>query len=257
MSSLDFHSLSVSAQKDFIKHNPVDYDAFKKFQAGLDERFSKTEEEREKRERRGNLTKWTDLVGRRWADATLKTIENEATKAVVSIIKKKKKSSFWIHGESGSGKSYLAYAIVRAYIGLGWTTPSRVLRISEGALLGMATTGFEGMARFNKLLTPQYNVYFIDGVETTRAYSDREKQLLEQLIDHIYSHSLTVIFTSTMEASDFGCKLSDSADSKLDHLVGGHEVESVSTYGQARAAQTPPAPSGPQGLQFSADGTLL
>lgn len=254
----DFHALTASDDLRFVKHNPTDFDSFRRFQEELDERFSKTEEDRGKRERKANLAKWSEMVGTRWAGATLKTIENEAVQDVVRLIKEHRKTSFWITGESGSGKSYLAYAIIRSYIGFGWTTPSQVERISEEVLLGMASTGFEGMARFNKLLAPKNKIYLFDGVGSKHTYTDREKQLWEQLIDHIYTNSLVAIFTSNKPAEDFGCHLSDSGNSKLEHLVRDREVVSLSTHTSGKK-EKPAASKSPKdkGLQFGADGALL
>ena len=254
----DFHALTTSDDLRFIKHNPTDFGAFRKFQEELDERFSKTEEAREKRERKANLLKWGEMVGARWASATLKTIENAAIKDVVQLIKEHRKTSFWIHGESGSGKSYLAYGIIRAYIGFGWCTPSQVERLSEEVLLGMAGTGFEGMGRFNKILSAKNKIYLIDGVGSKHSYTDKEKQLWEQLIDHIYTNSLTAVFTSNKTSEDFGCHLSDSGSSKLEHLVGDREVVSESTRGGGKK-ETPTSTKGKSGKQlaFGDDGQLL
>lgn len=224
-----FHNLHAADELKFVKHNPTDFEAFRKFQDELDDKFSQAEIERERRERKKNLELWGDLVGPRWATASLKTIENEARDEVIECLKKDRMASFFIHGESSSGKSYLAYALLRAFIGSGWTTPSQIERISEEVLLGMAATGFEGMARFNKLLIAKNKVYLFDGVGSKKSYSDKEKQLWEQLIDHIYTHSLTAVFTSNGALEDFGCQLSDSGDSKLQHLVGHREIESKST----------------------------
>lgn len=214
----------------FVRHNPTDFDAFKKFQAGIDEKFAKTEEERAKKERKNNLKTWGEQVGSRWASASLRTIENNAAEEVIGIIKTQQAVSFWITGEAGSGKSYLAHAILRAYIGSGWTTPSQIERISEEVLFGMAATGFEGMARFNKLLSPQHKVYLFDGVLSKFEYTAKERQLWEQLIDHIYSNSLIAVFTSNEQLASFASRLSDSGASKLSHLVESREILSLSTF---------------------------
>lgn len=256
----DFHNLHAAEHLKFVRHNPTDFEAFRKFQEELDLKFSGREAERERKDRKKNLETWSSLIGPRWAGASLKNIENEASIEVVTTLKNEHLTSFFIMGESNSGKSYLAYAILHAMIFKGWTTPSQVERISEEALKGMAGTGFEGMGRFTKLLAPRYKVYLFDGVGTKKTYTDKEQQLWEQLIDHIYTESLTAVFTSNVSMTEFGLHLSDSGYSKLQHIVGNREIESKSTWADRESNSRldsskkhgdAPTPA------FGTDGTLL
>lgn len=218
-----FHNATASDELKFVNHNPTDFNAFREFQKNLDSKYENYEHEKTRKEILNNLKKWEAMLPPRWSSAILSQVRppaDEAATEIKEIFKNRGNTSLFLKGESGVGKTYLAYAAVRRCIGKNWVGPSQVKIISEEALLGFAAAGFDGQARFNELLKPQYTLYLIDGIGSRNTYSVKELQLWEQLIDHIYSKSLTVFFTSTNAASVFSGALSDTAESKLDHLIG-------------------------------------
>lgn len=217
--SKEFHNITAADELKFVKHNPTDYQSFHKFQAEMDERFSKVEEERTKKEIVANIRKWEAHLPERWRDASLPKIKHQGSRDGARLIKERGKTSMYIQGASGTGKTYLGYAILRRYIGLGVTTPSQIKIVSEELLMSFASTGWEGQKQFSELFKPKYTFYLFDGVGRKENYTEREAQLYEQLIDHIYSKSLVAIFTSNKSAASFAHFLSDSGKSKLSHLV--------------------------------------
>ena len=210
----------------FVNHNPTDYQSFHTFNESLNKLYEVVEKEKTILERAKNLQLWDENLPPRWRGASLSKMENPASKEALSIIKTKGKGSFFVIGPPGAGKTYLAYAILRKYIGLGWVTPTRIKVISEDIILNYAGGGFEGKAKFDKLFDKNNTVYLIDNVGMKQQYdSRREIPMLEQLLEHIYSNSLMVIFTSAHSSSSFANKMTTSGGSKLKHLIADRVVE--------------------------------
>lgn len=219
----------------FKKHNETDYDNFRKFQEGIDQRYVTLERDRIINERKKNLLKWMDSLPERWKDASLAKIikdregegrSAEAATKINEIVASSGKGSFYLNGKASSGKTYLAYAVARKYITKGWTTPSQVKIISEESMLNLAHSGFTGRDRFERLLNPQYNMYIFDNVGEKERYDPvKEISLWERMIDHIYNNSLSAIFTSTFPLENFTDNMSESIQAKMTHLVDGRVVE--------------------------------
>lgn len=236
----------INELKDFLytentesvpKNNPTDYERYFELQKSIDEKMEKVNRDRTIMERKRNLVKWEQSLPVRWRGASLTKINTEAAKIVASKIKKYPNGSFYFKGEPGSGKTYLAYASLRRFIGSGFTTPSRIKIIGEDTILGYAKEGFRGRDQYNKLFNPIYNVYVFDNIGNQEVYDEKEISLLEQLIDHVYSNSLTAIFTSTVPAIKFASILSGSTKSKLSFLiedraikVQGHKAPTINDW---------------------------
>lgn len=208
------------------KNNPTDFDSFKKFQNEIEERYSRVEKERIIRERQSNLEQWDNSLPPRWKGASLAKMNNPAAEKALNIIKNDGNGGFFITGNAGSGKTFLSYAIIRKYIGKGWTTFSQVKIVSEESLLGLGYMGFEGRSRFEKMFDRRYNTYFFDNVGEKETYDNkREIPLWERFIDHIYSNSLNAIFTSNYDIDSFANVLSDSGRAKFEALIGNRIIE--------------------------------
>lgn len=224
----NFQNMTDSDDFSLVNHNPADFDSFHKFQEIIDARFAKIEEKRSKAERLKNIQKWDSMQTKRWKGARLKTINNPAADEAEKLIKENQFGSFFIQGANGVGKTYLGYAILRRYIGLGWITPSQIKIISEESLLRIPQLGFAGRERFEELLSKDYKVYLFDSVGQRSSYdSKRDIPLWEQMIDHVYSQSLAAIFTSTSSAESFSLQLPGSASSKFRHLIEGKEITMI------------------------------
>lgn len=220
------YDLATSAE-DFslVHHNETDFNAFRDFQASLDEKFSKLEEGRSRAERLANVKKWDASLPPRWRGSSLKTIENDAARTAERLIQEHRMGSFFIKGAPSVGKTYLSFAIVRRFIGLGLLTPSNVKVISEESLLSIPKLGFAGQDRFEELMKSTVRFYIFDNVGTRDHFDKREGPLWEQLLDHIYAKDLGAVFTSTKAAASFAEKLSSPAESKFKHLIDGKIIE--------------------------------
>ena len=224
-SDIFFKAVS-NGQYKHKKHNETDFERFRKFQNEIDERYSELERQRIKKERVNSLRKWDESLPERWRGASLGNIENPAAHEAVEIINNLGRGSFFMTGDAGSGKTYISYAIIRKYIGKGWTSLSQVKILSEESMLNLAYTGFEGKSKFEKLFDNRYNVYLFDNVGEREEYNVvKEIPLWERMIDHIYNNSLSAIFTSLTTPIEFSELMSDSAQAKLSHLVSGRIIQ--------------------------------
>lgn len=208
----------------FVNHNKTNYASFVEYEKSVNEKFEKVEKENKRLQRKLKLVKWDDSLAQRWRGASLSKIENDAALKALEIISAHKKTNFYITGDPGSGKTYLAYAILRRYIGFGFISPSQIKVVSEEELMSYANGGFSGRDKFEELLKDQYKVYVIDNVASKETYTTREAQLWEQLLDHIHKNSLTVIFTSNESRSSFASILSNSTSLKFKELTEGRLV---------------------------------
>lgn len=217
----DAAAASKKSREDFrfVKHNKTNYADFIEYQNSINEKFEKVEKENKRLQRKMKLMKWDDSLPERWRGASLSKIENEAAIKALDIITAHKDTNFYITGDAGSGKTYLAYAILRRYIGFGFISPSQIKVISEEELTSYANGGFIGRDRFEEILKSQYQVYVIDNVASKETYSTKETSLWEQLLDHIHKNSLTIIFTSNESRSSFASILSNSTALKFKELT--------------------------------------
>jgi DNA replication protein DnaC len=209
-----------AARQDFrfVKHNKTDYASFIDYQNSVNKKFEKVEKENKRLQRKMKLMKWDESLAARWRGASLNKIENEAAAKALEIINKSRKTNFYITGDTGSGKTYLAYAILRRYIGFGFINPSQIKVVSEEEVMSYASGGFTGRDKFEELLKDQYKVYVLDNVAAKESYTTRETANWEQLLEHIYKNSLTVIFTSNETRASFASILSNSTSLKFKEL---------------------------------------
>lgn len=224
MSDPDFWTSDVTNDFNFVKHNETDFETFRDFTKEIDARYSSIEAKRAKEERVAALAKWDQSLPPRWKDAKFSKIEKPVVKKIVDALEVNPRGSFFLTGESGAGKTFVAYALIRRFIGRGVITPTQIRMISEKEMLGFATRGFKGADEFGDAFDRSKKLYFFDGIGSlTDAEAEKVSGLWEQIIDHIYTKDLIAVFTSSDSLSRFTEVLSHSSETKLLTLIGDRE----------------------------------
>lgn len=211
---------------DFVKHNPTDFESFREFSKDLGDRYEEARKAKEKDSRRKNLLKWLEQVPDRWRSASFRSYNPEplngykssATAAENKL--RNKQLGYFISGPHTSGKSYLAYAIIRKYVASGKLKPSEIRVITEGDLLMLANGGYESRDQFEKVFDSRIKCYLFDSLGTRKEYDDRrEAPALTRLIEEAYNRSALFIATSHMDFDLYESGLPEQAAAKLRHMV--------------------------------------
>lgn len=211
---------------EFVKHNPTDFDAFRSYTRLRDERYAASREAKEQEAKKKNLVKWVEQIPERWRRASFRTFDadsvdsyDSAAQAARRMIRQKQRG-FYIAGPHTSGKSYLAYAIIREFVAHGKLKPSQIRVITEADLLSMASGGYETQSALEKVFDPQYKCYLFDSLGTRSSYDEkRELPALTKLIEEAYNRSALFISTSHMDLELYESGLSEQSAAKLQHMV--------------------------------------
>lgn len=209
-----------------VNHNETNFGSFHDFQRRMDDVYEKLDKETMEASRRANLKKWDSQLSPPWNEARLNKInDSAAVKTVEDLINKHGLCSFFIKGEKGTGKTFMALAIVRRFIGRGSITPSQVKHLSEDDIINIARSGFKASDRIQaELLNPKFKFFVIDNVGYTAAYDSNTMALWNQFFEHVSKRNLRVIFTSQFSANNFVEKLSENAQAKVSYLINGKIV---------------------------------
>lgn len=211
-----------AVNSSLIKPEPreTDYESFRKFQSENDTRYEKIERERVISERKLHLEQWDNKLPNRWKKATLNKVEEPFKTTISNAMDKNQDLSFFIQGNSTVDTTFISYAILRRLVGKGLTTVSRVKSISEEEFLSYAYMGFKGRDKIEAMFDPIYNTYFFDNFGEKDSYDMKEIALWERMIDHIYTNSHMVIFSSVDDMHSFADLLSPSGSQKLIEIIG-------------------------------------
>lgn len=205
----------------FIKHNEIDFDSFRKFQEELDSRYEALNENREHELRKKNLMKWLKSVPRRWVKASLANHSNKDAVEATKKLLKSGKRSFYIAGNHGSGKTYLAYAILRLYVQKGKLKPSEIKVLTENELLSLANGGFETRQAIEKIFDNKYKAYLFDSAGIKDEYSQKnEMPVITRFIEEVYNRSAILIVTSHLSFELFCDGITSSSVAKMENMVG-------------------------------------
>lgn len=229
-----------------IKHNDTDFEQFKDFQKKLLERNENSSKEQLRETLLRRLRDWDDSTRRgRWHGATLKRLDSPVAEQIQRILESHEMSqSFYIQSTDAFHGTYVAYAIVRRYIGAGRAMPSRVIHISEDEILGYANGGFSGRDAFAKLIRKKNNVYVIDNCGARSEYTEnREIPMLEELLGDIYKNNKIAIMVGQRSLGGYSEIFSPVGQSVLDGLF----KNTVITL-QDGQDDTPDTQSGPPNL---------
>lgn len=214
------------ADLDFVRHNETDFEAFRDFSQKIDERYKEREKAKELEAKRKNLMLWLNKVPDRWRTASFRGLKENSIAAPQSAIEAAKRMirnrqrGFYISGPHTTGKSYLAYAMIREFVAHGKLKQSQIKVITEGDLLSMANGGYETRDAFDALFDPRFKCYLFDSIGTRKEYDEkREAPALTKLIEEAYNRSALFIATSHMGFELYESGLPEQAAAKLRHMV--------------------------------------
>ena len=227
--SKDFRELVENfqvADLDFVNHNETDFDSFREYTRVIDERYEAARKAKEVDAKKKNLVKWIEEVPDRWRRASFRTFDAESigghqsSAAAAKRMLRAKQRGFYISGPHTSGKSYLAYAIIREFVAHGKLKPSQIRVITEGDLIALANGGYESKEALDKVFDPRYKCYLFDSLGTRSSYDEkREAPALTKLIEEAYNRSALFIATSHMDLELYESGLSEQSAAKLRHMV--------------------------------------
>lgn len=136
-------------------------------------------------------------------------------------------------GYTVTHNTWLGYAYINQAVQSGAVTPGQIVADTETAILGkISSSGFRRAELLEELFHPKYKIYFIDDVGQGYFSSEQSrKEVWYELLDHVYSHDLTLILTTNKEFVHQNGKIVGSpalerwigsaAYDRLRHIVGG------------------------------------
>jgi len=211
---------------NFVKHNDTDFDSFREFNRTIEERYTAARKAKEGEAKRKNLVKWMEQIPERWRRASFRTFDatsvggHQSSAEAAKRMLRAKQRGFFISGPHTSGKSYLAYAIIREFVAHGKLKPSQIRVITEADLIGLANGGYETREALDRVFDPRYKCYLFDSLGTRSSYDEkREAPALTKLIEEAYNRSSLFISTSHMDLDLYESGLPEQAAAKFRYMV--------------------------------------
>jgi DNA replication protein DnaC len=209
----------VTPQKEFI--TPEEYVARRDRMLRRDMSLVK-EAKKERIEK--SVEEWQKRVGKTFAGATVENPKVHERVARIGDEYGSHKTSLLFHGTMGAGKSWHCYAYLNLAIQTGKVTAGQIQMGTETDILGkIAAGGFKRNDMLDELTNPRNQIYFIDDVG--QGYFSREEARTEvwyELIDHVYTHQLTLLITTNLPITDNGLGrwVGKRAYDRLRNIVG-------------------------------------
>jgi DNA replication protein DnaC len=175
-----------------------------------------------------SLKDWKLKVGPTFGKATTDNPKILERVARIKDEQGRHKTSLILSGSIGAGKTWLSYAYINLAISSGAVTSGQVIADTESAVLSrIASSGYKRPGLLEELCNPRYKIYFVDDVG--QGYFSNEPGRTEvwyELIDHIYSHQLTLIITTNLELNErsLGKWIGVRAFDRMKSLVGNDGV---------------------------------
>lgn len=225
--------LHVEDAEDFslVRHNPRDYQSFEDTLKHLGEAYERANREQTQERRKtailANLQAWDDTQPFSLQGARLDTLRRrDVADRTLAILQDRRWGSFFIAGDPGTGKTFLAHAIMRRLVGGGFLTRKHVFESSEEELLALPRRGFEGSKILEEVYGSgsPYRLYFLENMGARAAYDEKDLALWEQLLDHIEREGAALIITTHGSLQGLLAKLSPVAAARLDRLVQGRVI---------------------------------
>lgn len=181
----------------------------------------------------------TDIRYRLYSPLPKKEITKKVTKIEAGEYQKVRcitvassNSTYITTGYTVTHNTWLAYAYINHAVKTGAVTPGQIIADTETAILGkISSSGFRRAELLEELFHPKYKIYFIDDVGQGYFSTEQSrKEVWYELLDHVYSHDLTLILTTNKDFIHRGGKIVGSpalekwigsaAYDRLRHIVG-------------------------------------
>lgn len=175
---------------------------------------------------------WKRQVGKTYAEA--KVTDPFVTDRVNRLLRGQglHKTSLIMCGGLGVGKTWNAYAYIAEAIRTGAVTSGQVKWGTETGLLSkIASGGYRRPELLEELTNARYKIYFVDEIGAGYFSQPLSRQeVWYELVDHVYTHQLTLIGTTNLPVRKSGgtssqVSLEDwigvRAFDRLQSLVGG------------------------------------
>jgi DNA replication protein DnaC len=174
-----------------------------------------------------SLEEWKRRVGPTFAGATVDHPIVLDRIARLSQNKGTHKTSLILHGNMGVGKSWTCYAYINMAIAAGVVTAGQIVADTETAVLGKITvSGYKKPEMLEELFHDRNKIYFIDDVGQGY-FSDVQKrtEVWFELIDHIYTHQLTILITTNLNQDQLNRWIGPRAFDRLRAIVADGYIE--------------------------------
>lgn len=171
---------------------------------------------------------WQKRVGATFANAKVEDPRILQRVSRIGDENGRHRTSLIFNGTMGSGKSWHCYSYINLAIQLGKVTAGQIMMGTETDVLGkIAGGGFKRSELLEELTNPRFQIYYIDDVG--QGYFSREDSRTEvwyELIDHVYTHQLTLLLTTNLPVTDagLGFRVGKRAFDRLKTIVGSDGV---------------------------------
>lgn len=205
-----------------IRHHETDSASYADFLERMERQYSQLAEGQSKVDRERRDAFWESSLPERYRGGDLMTMTGDDMSTVRLKIRRALKGngslipSMLLHGEAQTSKTYTAYAILREFYLRGLFERDQLKVFSQEDLDFQVSAGFKGKDFLSDLFNPKYAVYLIENIELGKPSSDKT---WEFLISHIYSNSLSAIFTSTHSLPSLMKDLSPVSASRFDGII--------------------------------------
>lgn len=191
-------------------------------------------EERHRQWRERESEAWQALIPRRWRKARLSHFEEPWMQFGHSVVNRIASgnplaSTFLWSPVTGSGKTYLTYAILNELHDRELITSGNASLATESDIADIATSGFDREEKMRDLLHGK-EIILIDDMSGRARYGwsasheENRRSVWFNILEHVYSHSQHVFITSNVSPDKMRGLIGDQAFDRLRHLTSSGDL---------------------------------
>ena len=216
---------SVLAKPVVVNHNSTDYGRFHDFMAMFSRNHAATDAGTREAVVSSNLQEWVASLPVRYRDVTVRTLktqyEGESTTWVCETLEATPEPVSWFLGGRGDYNNVAAaYAILRRYMGLGYTTVAGAKIIKETDLLRMGRAGYRGVTEYEQLLKTPITATIFETNSITTNYSEQQDTYISELLEKFYESNTVTIIVSPLPFTEWVSKLSHTTENQIREILG-------------------------------------